>query len=184
MPAILRHDDTYWEFPDRLLGFRLRRDPQSGEAEVLLSKRSQDRIKAKIRQLTPRNWGQSLAACIDRLNVSLRGWLGFFRIVTEAEERTLQTLDAHIRRRLRAIVLRHWKRRRTIVRRLTRLGARASTAGRAVYRENKSWWALSAAQPVNKALSNAYFRDRNLLSLRERWRELRSQSVVGPTQLV
>lgn len=166
------------------LGFRLRRDPQSGEAEVLLSKRSQDRIKAKIRELTPRNWGRSLAACIDRLNVTLRGWLGFFQIVTEAEERTLQTLDAHLRRRLRAIILKHWKRRRTIVRRLTRLGAKASTAGRTVYRENKSWWALSTSYSVNKALSNAYFRDRNLLSLKERWRELRNQSVIGPTQLV
>jgi RNA-directed DNA polymerase len=165
------------------LGFRLRRDPLSGEVEVLLSKRSQDRIKAKIREFTPRNWGQSLAACIGRLNVYLRGWLGFFQGVTEAEERTLQTLDAHIRRRLRAIVLRHWKRRRTIVRRLTRLGASAATAGRVVYRQNKSWWALSATHPVNKALSNAYFRDRNLLSIKERWRELRSQSVVGPTQL-
>ena len=113
----------------------------------------------------------------------MRGWLGFFQVVTEAEERTLQTLDAHIRRRLRAIVLRHWKRRRTIVRRLTRLGARSSTTGVVVYRQNKSWWALSVTYPVNKALSNAYFRECGLLSLKQRWLELRDQSVIGPTQL-
>lgn len=80
-------------------------------------------------------------------------------------------------------MLKHWKRRRTIVRRLTRLGAKASTAGAIVYRQNKSWWALSLTRPVNKALSAAYFRDRHLLSLKEYWRELRDQSVIGPTQL-
>jgi group II intron reverse transcriptase/maturase len=163
------------------LGFRLRRDPLSGEVGVLLSKRSKDRINAKIREFTPRNWGQSLAACTRQLNVYLRGWLGFFQVITE--EHTLRDLDAHIRRRLRAIVLKHWKRRRTIVRRLTRLGAKTSTAGVVVYRQNKSWWALSLTRPVNKALSTAYFRDRHLLSLKEHWRELRAQSVLGPLQL-
>lgn len=165
------------------LGFRLRRDPLSGEVGVLLSKRSRDRINAKIRELIPRNWGQSLAFCIRRLNAYLRGWLGFFQVLTQAAESTLHSLDAHIRRRLRAIVLKHWKRRRTIVRRLTRLGANASTAGGVVYRQNKSWWALSLTRPVNKALSAAYFRDRHLLSLKEHWRGLRDQSVIGPTQL-
>jgi RNA-directed DNA polymerase len=165
------------------LGFRLRRDPLSGEVEVLLSKRTKDRIDAKIRELTPRTWGQSLAACIRRLNAYLRGWLGFFQVIAEAEERTLHGLDAHIRRRLRAIVLKHWKRRRTIVWRLTRLGAKASTTRVIVYQQNKSWWALSLTRPANKALSAAYFRDRHLLSLAEIWRELHDQSVIGPIQL-
>jgi hypothetical protein len=52
-----------------------------------------------------------------------------------------------------------------------------------VYRQNKSWWALSLTRPINKALSTAYFRDRHLLSLKERWREVRDQSVIGPIQL-
>jgi group II intron reverse transcriptase/maturase len=165
------------------LGFRLRRDPQSGEVEVLLSKRSRDRVAKRIRELTPRNWGQSLVACIRQVNSYLRGWIEFFQIVTEAEERTLHNLDAHIRRRLRAIVLAHWRSRRTIVRRLIRLGVRASTAGTVVYRKNKSRWALSGALPVNQALSNAYFRQRELLFVKECWQELRAQSVIGPVQL-
>ena len=163
------------------LGFRLRRDPRSGEVGVLLSKRSKDRINARIRELTPRKWGRRLADCIRWLNAYLVGWLGFFQVITE--EYLLRNLDGYIRRRLRAIVLKQWKRRRTIVRRLTRLGAKSSTAGTVVYRQNKSWWALSLTRPVNKALSNAYFRDRGLLSLKERWLELRAQSVIGPIQL-
>jgi hypothetical protein len=39
------------------------------------------------------------------------------------------------------------------------------------------------ALPVNKALSNAWFRERDLFSLKEYWQELRAQSVIGPDQL-
>jgi group II intron reverse transcriptase/maturase len=165
------------------LGFRLRREPQGGEVEVLLSKRSRDRIAAKIRELTPRTWGQSFAACIHQVNVFLRGWIEFFQIVTEVEERTLHDLDAHIRRRLRAIKLKHWRHRRTIARSLTRLGVRDSTARGVVYRKSKSWWALSGALPVHKALPNVYFQERELFSLKEHWKEVRARSVIGPAQL-
>ena len=103
--------------------------------------------------------------------------------MTEAEEWTLHTLDAHIRRRLRAIKLKHWRKRRTIARRLIRLGIKAYTAWNLVYRRGKSWWALSSAFPVNKALSNTWFHERGLFSLKEHWREYRAQSVIGPDQL-
>ena len=36
----------------------------------------------------------------------------------------MRKIDAHIRRRLRAIMLRHWKRKRTIARRLIKLGVK------------------------------------------------------------
>ena len=60
------------------VGFSLRRNPEDGTMEVFLSKRSKERIDAKIRELTPRAWGQSLPGCISKLNTYLRGWLNFF----------------------------------------------------------------------------------------------------------
>src|SRR4030042_5041809 len=104
------------------LGCRLRRDPLEGDVEVLLSKRSTERIQKRIRELTPRNWGQSLRACLRGLKAYMNGWMGFFQLVTEGERRLLTTLDAHIRRHMRAILLRQWKTKRTIARRLIRLG--------------------------------------------------------------
>lgn len=71
------------------LGIRLRREPLDGSTEVLPSERSLKRIAEAIRIRTPRTWGQSLRTCIRRLNAHLRGWIGFFRISTAAEERTL-----------------------------------------------------------------------------------------------
>ena len=44
------------------------------------------------------------------LNVYLTGWLAFVGIMTgDTAKRTLHNLDAHIRRRLRALLLRQWK---------------------------------------------------------------------------
>jgi group II intron reverse transcriptase/maturase len=164
------------------LGFRLRREPLDGEVEVLLSKRSKERIDAKIRELTPRNWGNSLHACILQLNVFLLGWISFFGSCTEGIKPTLQALDAHIRRRLRAIQLAHWKTKRTIARKLIRLGVKPRTAWRNVYEGRKSLWALSHSSVVDRGLRNAYFAERGLVSLAERWEQL-ARRIAAPVQL-
>jgi RNA-directed DNA polymerase len=164
------------------VGFSLRRNPENGAVDVFLSKRSKDRIDAKIRELTPRAWGQSLRGCISALNAYLRGWLNFFGTsCTDVVVRTLHTLDAHIRRRLRAVLLRQWKRRRFIVRRLIRLGARAHTAWRRVYEGSKALWALSHCGPVDSALDKAYFAKQGLVSLEHQYRD--QHRVVAPAQL-
>jgi group II intron reverse transcriptase/maturase len=149
------------------LGFALRLDPQTGTVEVLLSERTKRNAMERIRQLTPRNWGSKLESCIAQINAWLRGWHGFFGIASPSEQYTLRALDAHIRRRLRAIVLRHWKRKRTIARRLIALGVPRRSAWRQVYAGNKSWWALSHIAAVDHGLRNAYFAKRGLVFLVE-----------------
>jgi group II intron reverse transcriptase/maturase len=165
------------------VGFRLRRKPLDGSVDVLLSKRSKERIDARIRELTPRTWGGSLRACITRINVYLRGWFGFFGICTGQTEGTLSKLDAHIRRRLRAIQLHHWKRRRTMARKLVQLGVRRKTAWRRIYAGRKSLWALSHDPAVDRGLRNAYFAERGLESLAAKWCA-KHQAIVAPAQLM
>lgn len=160
------------------VGFRLRREPLDGTVDVLLSKRSKERIDGKIRELTPRGFGNSLQACIARINVYLLGWIGFFWICTERATQVMQALDAHIRRRLRAIQLKHWKRKRTIARKLIQLGVARKTAWRGVYKGRQSLWALSHSPAVDRGLRNAYFAKRGLVSVEQRWRELAERSVA------
>ena len=152
------------------LGFRMRYAPITEVVEVLLSERSKSRIAQKIRELTGRTWGQSLNANIRRLNAYLVGWIEFFKICASGMESTLRILDAHIRRRLRAIQLNHWKRKLIRARMLIKLGVSAKTAWRNVYDGRKSIWALSHNPAVERALRNAYFAERGLVSLAERWR--------------
>lgn len=165
-----------------LLGFSLRREPMDGEVEVLLSKRSIERVYETIRGLTPRNWGNSVAACIAEVNVVLAGWIGFFGICTQWVERRLRWIDSHVRRRLRAIILKHWKGRRTIVRNLIRREVKPKTAWRTVYAARRGVWALSHTPTVDRALDNAFFAQSGLVSLVDRWKE-RQRAIAAPVQL-
>jgi group II intron reverse transcriptase/maturase len=155
--AVARPDERHF------LGFRLRLDPQTGTVEVLLSERTKRNAMERIRQLTPRNWGRSLDDCIAQINAWLRGWHGFFGIASASEMQMMRKIDAHIRRRLRAIILRHWKRRRTIAKRLVALGVNRRAAWHQIYQGRRSWWALSHAHAVDQGLRNAYFAKRRLI---------------------
>ena len=165
------------------VGFCLRREPEDGAVEVRLSMRSKERIKAKIHDLTPRNWGQSVRQCIGRINEYLGGWVEYFRVCTESSVHTLRVLSAHLRRRLRAIILRQWKRKRTIARRLIKLGVRPRTAWRHVYAGRQGLWALSHCPAVDRGLNNAYFAALGLVSLPDEWEHRRARDVVAPAQL-
>lgn len=163
------------------LGYRLQ--PVDGEAaEVLLSERSAKRLNERIRELTPRSRGRSLEATITEVNAYLQGWLGHFGVCTPGVEQSIQRTDAHIRRRLRAIVLKHWKTKRTTARRLIRLGIKRKTAWQRIYEGRQSLWALSHNPAVDRGLRNAYFADRGLVSLLERFRVIWA-AIYAPAQL-
>ncbi len=165
------------------LGFSLRPEPEDGDVNVLLSNRSRKRLDAKVRELTPRNWGNSLRACIRGVNAYLLGWLSHFGVCTGHSVRmTLARVDAHIRRRLRAIQLKQWKRKKTIARKLMNLGVRKRTAWQGVYRGRQSVWHLSHTPAVDRGLRNAYFAERGLVSLQARW-SAKPQYIAAPKQL-
>jgi group II intron reverse transcriptase/maturase len=163
------------------LGYRLH-PTREGRTAVLLSERSLKRLRERIVELTPRAGGQSLRRTIARLNAYLTGWFGHFRVCTGGVARAIRNVDAHVRRRLRVVVLTHWKRKRTIARRLIRLGIQPKTAWPAVYSGRKSRWALSHSSVVDRALRNAYFAERGLVPLLDRFRAAWA-ATVAPAQL-
>jgi RNA-directed DNA polymerase len=71
-------------------------------------KKSLTKFKENVRELTPRNHGNSLEKIISRLNQTLRGWFSYFK---HSNKTTFRDLDSWIRRRLRAILLRRQHRR-------------------------------------------------------------------------
>jgi len=169
--AVARPDERHF------VGFSLWRKKH---VAVRLSRRSRDRIDGKIRELTPRNWGGKLEMCIKRLNGYLKGWVGFFGVsCTKDVIQNLQVLDGHIRRRLRALLLRQWRRKRSIARRLIRLGVSKSAAWGTVYNGHRSLWALSHTPAVERALGIEYFRKRGLICLEEAFRDIK-RNVIAP----
>jgi RNA-directed DNA polymerase len=150
------------------LGVKFRWDEETDEVRVTLSKRTLERMAKKSRELTPRNWGNSLEQCIERINRYLRGWFEYFKVCSHAKS-TFEGFDGHTRRRLRMILLRQQKRNRSRLRSLCRNGAGKRAAAQMLYGKRRRLWAQSIAPVTHRALSNSYFQRRGLFSLRAAW---------------
>src|SRR5215469_15046702 len=77
-------------------------------------------MKDRVRKLTRRSAGRSLAQVCEALRPYLTGWKVYFRLAQTP--RIFATLDEWIRHRLRALQLKHWKRGRVIYRELRARG--------------------------------------------------------------
>ena len=173
--AVARPEDRHF------LGFTLRREPQTEEIEVLPSTRTRERLRETLREKIPRNWGGTLSACIASVNAYLIGWMGFFGICTGGIRYLLRASDAHIRRRLRALLLKDWKRKRSIARKLSALGVKSTSVWRSIYQGRKSFWAMSHTSAVERGLRNAHFAAQGLVSMEERW-SADPRRIVAPVQ--
>ena len=110
-------------------------------------------FKQRIRQLTRRTGGRSMAEVIERLKPYLLGWKAYFGLAQTP--RVWRSLDEWLRHRLRAIQLRHWRRGSTIYRELTHLGAAEPVAER-VAQNARCWWRNSDGD-IKRVLTIAYF---------------------------
>ena len=123
-----------------------------------------DRFKARVRELTRRTRGASLAQIVKELSVYLRGWRGYFGFCQTPS--VLRALDEWTRRRLRAIVWKQWKRGRTRFSELRRRGVgrdlAAQTAGSPC-----GPWRISNSPALTIALPNVFFGSLGLRSVAE-----------------
>lgn len=110
-------------------------------------------FKQRVRELTRRSGGRSMAQVVERLRTYLLGWKAYFRLAQTPG--VLRKRDEWLRHRLRAIQLRQWKRGATIHRELRRLGATEATARR-VAANSRCWW-RNSAMLLNAVLGLAYF---------------------------
>ncbi|HEY6374695.1 MAG TPA: group II intron reverse transcriptase/maturase [Edaphobacter sp.] len=122
------------------------------------------RFKARVRELTRRSCGCSLAQIVKELSVYLIGWRGYFGFCQTPS--VLRKLDEWLRRRLRAIAWKQWKHGRARFAELRRRGVgrdlAAQTAG-----SPHGPWRLSNSPALSLSLPNAYFRSLGLTSVAE-----------------
>ena len=164
------------------LGFRLRH-AVDGKVEVHISARTKDRLDTRIRELTPRTWGQSLESLFETVNRYLRGWAGYFQLCTKEGADLFARYDAHIRRRVRAIIVKHKGRRlRFLFRHLVERGVSPATAARVV-RVKRGTWPTSHSAALHRAYPNAWFGER-LLSLLGEWQRLNPARTVSGQALL
>jgi RNA-directed DNA polymerase len=112
------------------------------------------RFKERIQELTRRMRGISLARMVHDLAAYLRGWIGYFgRCETPS---VLDERGQWLRRRLRSVVWKQWKRGTTRYHELRKRGVAAQEAAKLAGSSDGPWH-LAKAPALNIALSNAYF---------------------------
>jgi group II intron reverse transcriptase/maturase len=112
------------------------------------------RMKERVRELTRRSAGRSLAQVCKPLGAYLAGWKAYFRLAETPG--AFADIDGWVRHRLRAVQLKHWKRGRVVYRELRARGMPADAASR-VAGNTRRWW-HNSSMALNIALPNALFK--------------------------
>ena len=124
------------------------------------------KFKQQVRRLTNRNWGVSMRYQLYKLSQYLRGWINYFGIASGYQR--CVDLDHWIRRRVRMAYWRQWRKPRTKVNSLLKLGANIHAAV-ASGTTSKGPWRSAKSPGINQALSLDYLKSEGLYSLRDGW---------------
>lgn len=145
---------------------------QHRQARVKIATDSVQRFRQAVRECCRRGRGRRLTATINDLNLKLRGWMSYFRL-TEAKG-VLDELDGWIRRKLRCLLWRQWKRPFTRAKALMKRGQSERGAWTSATNGRGAWWNAGASH-MNTAFAKSFFDRMGLCSLMDshrRWQTL------------
>ena len=111
-------------------------------------------MKARVRVITSRTGGRSMKAVVAELRSYLTGWKLYFQLAETPK--VFRELDEWLRRRLRAVQLKQWKRGTTTYHELRRREVPDCVA-RAVAAHTNRWWAMSAHGGMHTAMPTSSF---------------------------
>jgi RNA-directed DNA polymerase len=131
------------------------------------------RLKEKLKLVLRRGRGRRLDRVIEELTPVIRGWVAYFRM--SDVRASLKELDEWLRRRLRCLLWRQWKRPRTRRARLIACGLDEVAASVSAYNGHGPWWNAGASH-MNRAIPTRYLRAHGLLSFLDEHRRLACSS--------
>lgn len=138
-------------------GFFRRRD---GEVAIRIDPKALARARARIRKLTARSGGTSMAHRIAAINRFTQGWAAYFHLADTPS--VLNALDGWLRRRLRQVRWKEWKHAPTGRRALVALGVPFAQA-RAAAGSHWGPWRTAASPVLHRALSSSYWSELGLM---------------------
>ncbi len=149
------------------LGHRLLRGGRLGIAPKSLA-----RAKHRLRRITKRNRGISLARMIAEVNAFMAGWVTYFRHAHCKSH--LQRLDEWIRRKLRCLRLKQCKRPKAIADFLQGLGVPEWRAWMLAL-TGKGWWRMALSYQATEAMTLAWFKQQGLVPVTDRYLALQTE---------
>lgn len=144
---------------------------RGGKARIRVDPKALKRLKFRIKQLTSRRWSIAMEERIETINRYIVGWMGYFRLADTPK--VFAELDKWLRRRMRQIRWKEWKRYSAKRRNLRQLGIPERLA-REWAASSKGYWRVAKSPVLDRALPKSYWADQGLKLLNPTWQRLRS----------
>lgn len=143
----------------KFLGYTM---TQHQKPKLKVSPKSIKRAKARVKEIIRKGRGRSLPKTAVELTKYLRGWVNYFRL--SQVKIAFEALDQWIRRKLRSILWRQWKKPRTRVRKLIERGIEKARAITSANNGRGPWWNAGASH-MNAAITAKWLEQQGLMSL-------------------
>jgi len=136
--------------------------------KIRWSEKAFQEFKRRVKKLTGRSWFVTMSYRMEKLAQYLRGWMNYFGI--SEYYRPIPEIDHWLRRRVRMCYWKQWRRFRTRVRNLLKLGAHPGVAIPMCFSRKGPWkCARTLATQTGMIPISSGLMDQGLLSVKELW---------------
>jgi RNA-directed DNA polymerase len=139
----------------KFLGYRL-----LARGTLTVAPKSLKKMKDRIREITRRNKPIPFDKRVKALNDYLRGWINYFQLASAKKH--MEETGEWLRRKLRCVKLKEWKRSYTIARNLMALGIEEPDAWK-LAGSGKGWWRMALTSQSHRALDLEWFAKQGLI---------------------
>ena len=134
--------------------------------KIRWSEKAFQEFKRRVKKLTGRSWFVTMSYRMEKLAQYLRGWMNYFGI--SEYYRPIPEIDHWLRRRVRMCYWKQWRRFRTRVRNLLKLGTHPGVAIPMCF-SRKGPWKCARTLATQTGMTNQWLKDQGLLSVKELW---------------
>jgi group II intron reverse transcriptase/maturase len=155
----------------KFLGFRLSQRKEG--TRIAAHEKSLERLKERLKAMTSRKRGGTVERILGEITRLINGWLGYYRIADMREY--LQKVSGWLRRRIRQIFWKRWKRPRTRYENLLRLGVPRDRAWQWA-NARKGYWCIAGSWILTTTMTNRYLETLGFPNILKRYEELRERA--------
>ena len=153
----------------KFLGFALGRNKDG--TYIRVHAKSMKKAKRKLKELTSRSQGRSVRAVMYNVKVFMQGWLGYYAIADM--KNAMDDWNGWLRRRLRMYIWKQWKKPKTRVKNLMKLGMEDWKA----YRNGnprKGYWAVAGSGILTHTITNERLAQAGYFDIARKYKSLHS----------
>jgi RNA-directed DNA polymerase len=154
----------------KFLGYSM---TSESKPRLKVAARSVERLKDNLREIFRQGRGRNIIKVIEGISIVLRGWVQYFKL--SEVKNIFEELDQWIRRKLRCILWRQWKRVYTRAKNLIKRGLNEVRAWQSATNGRGPWWNAGASH-MNEAFKKSDFDKMGLVSLLDKILVIRNQS--------